>query len=56
MNPPGPDDPATARASASDELFVFDDTAQRLVAEQKPWTRDPHYFKKYVDERVDEMR
>jgi len=50
MNPEPPDDRATPSAppASSDDLYVFDEASQKAIAEQKPWTRNPHYFKKCV--------
>lgn len=32
--------------SDSDAIFAYDNKAQQNVQSQKPWTKDPHYFKK----------
>lgn len=34
-----------AAASESDAIFEYDDASQSSIQQQKPWTRDPHYFK-----------
>lgn len=31
--------------SASDALFAFDEAANTVVLQRKPWAADPHYFK-----------
>lgn len=31
--------------SDSDAIFEYDDTMQESIQTQKPWTRDPHFFK-----------
>ena len=33
---------------AADELFRYDDAAQRAIDTQKPWRNDPRYFKQCV--------
>eukprot|EP00270_Netrium_digitus_P007904 TRINITY_DN2319_c0_g1_i2.p1 TRINITY_DN2319_c0_g1~~TRINITY_DN2319_c0_g1_i2.p1 ORF type:complete len:358 (+),score=85.65 TRINITY_DN2319_c0_g1_i2:87-1160(+) len=30
---------------AADQIFLFDEAQQALVQQQKPWTKDPHFFK-----------
>ncbi|XP_024358602.1 COP9 signalosome complex subunit 5 [Physcomitrium patens] len=34
-----------AATSDSDAIFEYDEAAQSSIQQQKPWTRDPHYFK-----------
>lgn len=34
------------QAGGVDELFRFDAQEQQQIQQQRPWTRDPHYFKK----------
>lgn len=34
-----------AAASDSDAIFEYDETSQTSIQQQKPWTRDPHFFK-----------
>lgn len=36
---------ATAAATDSDAIFEYDEASQTSVQQQKPWTRDPHFFK-----------
>ena len=50
MDPEPPDDRATPSAppTSSDDLYIFDEASQKAIIEQKPWARNPHYFKKYV--------
>lgn len=33
-------------ASEVDALFRYDPQEQAAIQAQRPWTRDPHYFKK----------
>jgi hypothetical protein len=32
--------------TTSDELYVYDEVAHKLLVAQKPWTRNAHYFKR----------
>ncbi|XP_019165930.1 PREDICTED: COP9 signalosome complex subunit 5a-like [Ipomoea nil] len=43
--PPTSADSAAASAS-SDAIFYYDETAQTKFQQEKPWTNDPHYFKR----------
>jgi len=36
---------AAAPAADSDAIFEYDEASQSSVQQQKPWTRDPHFFK-----------
>jgi len=36
---------AAAAASDSDAIFEYDADSQSSIQQQKPWTRDPHFFK-----------
>ncbi|QDZ25490.1 subunit 5 of COP signalosome [Chloropicon primus] len=41
-------DPGTSQVQANvgrDEFWKYDNEAQQAVAQQAPWTKDPHYFK-----------
>jgi len=40
------DEPPPSRETTSDRLYVIDDDAQRSLAVQKPWARNPHHFKR----------
>lgn len=40
--------PQPQTSSAEDDLYVYDDARARAIAEDKPWTRNPHYFKRFV--------
>ncbi|EFJ38541.1 hypothetical protein SELMODRAFT_73440 [Selaginella moellendorffii] len=31
--------------AACDSIYAYDEAAQSAIQQQKPWTRDPHYFK-----------
>lgn len=35
----------TPAAVDSDAIFEYDEAAQTLIQQQKPWVRDPNYFK-----------
>jgi len=37
---------ASAKTTAEDALYVYDDDAQRAVVAAKPWARNPHHFKR----------
>ncbi len=37
--------PMDTPSGDSDAIFEYDDAAQSAILQQKPWTRDPHYFK-----------
>ncbi len=30
---------------SADALYKYDEAEQRSIQTQKPWTKDPHYFK-----------
>ena len=45
--------PQPQTSTAEDDLYVYDDARARAIAEDKPWTRNPHYFKRFV--RYDEF-
>lgn len=32
--------------ASSDQIFYYDDAAQAKFQQEKPWTQDPHYFKR----------
>ncbi|GJZ43305.1 COP9 signalosome complex subunit 5a-like protein [Tanacetum coccineum] len=36
----------TPHSSESDSIFYYDEAAQAKFQQEKPWTNDPHYFKK----------
>ena len=40
------DDAPSTRDTTSDALYVIDEDAQRSLAVQKPWARNPHHFKR----------
>jgi COP9 signalosome complex subunit 5 len=35
----------SVRASATDALYTYDAAEQQAIQAQKPWTKDPHFFK-----------
>ena len=35
-----------------DALYRYDEAEQKAIQAQKPWTKDPHYFKQCVDLRA----
>ncbi|XP_047325805.1 COP9 signalosome complex subunit 5b-like [Impatiens glandulifera] len=37
---------SSSAADSSDSIFNYDDEAQNKVLREKPWTNDPHYFKR----------
>ncbi|XP_024532465.1 COP9 signalosome complex subunit 5a isoform X1 [Selaginella moellendorffii] len=37
--------PAAAAVDSCDSIYAYDEAAQSAIQQQKPWTRDPHYFK-----------
>jgi COP9 signalosome complex subunit 5 len=32
-------------ASGADALYKYDPSEQSAIQQQRPWTKDPHYFK-----------
>lgn len=40
--------PRPQTSTAEDDLYVYDDARARAIAEDKPWTRNPHHFKRFV--------
>lgn len=49
METPTPPLPATAKSSggdSSDAIFCYDEAAQNKFQQEKPWSNDPHYFKR----------
>lgn len=34
----------------SDAYYVYDGAEQQALQQQKPWTKDPHYFKQCVSD------
>lgn len=45
--------PQTQTSTAEDDLYVYDDARARAIAEDKPWTRNPQHFRRFV--RYDEF-
>ncbi|CAA0821368.1 COP9 signalosome complex subunit 5a [Striga hermonthica] len=37
---------ASSSSAASDAIFYYDEAAQAKFQQEKPWTNDPHYFKR----------
>jgi COP9 signalosome complex subunit 5 len=33
---------------STDALYKYDEAEQKAIQSQKPWTKDPHYFKQWV--------
>ena len=43
-------------AGGEDLLFKYDHAEQQVVQQQKPWTKDPHFFKQWVEEDFPDKR